>query len=108
MISQTIDCGCQSTLPIEQSCQCCECKDIGVSTSKDTETTTEQIMTGEKLPKSIQKDNHISSFDIAGDGPTPSSKKSDGTERAVAVTISGKTYGTYIFHKHLIVVEVLF
>ncbi|XP_072380774.1 uncharacterized protein [Diabrotica undecimpunctata] len=29
------DCGCQSRLPpIEQSCQCCECKEIGVSTTR--------------------------------------------------------------------------
>ncbi|XP_057671946.1 uncharacterized protein LOC130903723 isoform X2 [Diorhabda carinulata] len=31
--SQNADCGCQSTVfPADQSCQCCECKEIGVST----------------------------------------------------------------------------
>lgn len=38
------DCGCQATPRNEQSCQCCECKDVGVSTSKDTETITDVNM----------------------------------------------------------------
>ncbi|VEN34463.1 unnamed protein product [Callosobruchus maculatus] len=51
---QKRDCACQSSPPpIEQSCQCCECKDIGISTSHDSETITEA--TGDHLDYCAQE-----------------------------------------------------
>lgn len=93
--SQKVDCGCQSSIPIEQSCQCCECKDIGVTTSKDTETATEQTMTGEKLPKGVQKGDQSTSFHTSGDGPTLESKTTDGLDEAIASPAIRKSHGEY-------------
>lgn len=48
---QKRDCACQSHPPVsEQSCQCCECKDAAASTSHDSETNTDQVMTP-SIPK---------------------------------------------------------
>lgn len=91
--SQKVDCGCQSSIPIEQSCQCCECKDIGVSTSKDTETATEQTMTGEKLPKGLQKGDKSTSLHIAGDGPSLDPKTTEGSDEAIASPTIAKSHG---------------
>ncbi|XP_030751499.1 uncharacterized protein LOC115879012 isoform X3 [Sitophilus oryzae] len=44
-LRKTTDCGCQSKDQKHQSCQCCECKEIGISTSGDKETITEQEKT---------------------------------------------------------------
>lgn len=95
--SQKVDCACQSSIPIEQSCQCCECKDIGVSTSKDTETATDQIMTGEKLPKSIKKGDQSTSFYAPGDGPVLESRVTEGSDEAIAAPTIGKSHGKYMF-----------
>lgn len=90
--SQKADIACQSNIPIEQSCQCCECKDIGVSTSKDTETTTDHKMTGEKLPKTVQKDSQASSFHTVGDGASLPKITVD-TEETADRAVAGRTYG---------------
>lgn len=105
LASQKVDCACQSSIPIEQSCQCCECKDIGVSTSKDPETAIDKIMTGEKLPKSVQKDSPSSSYVTAGDGPTLHTKASDVTDGAIATAISGKTHGEYLLNNLAITIS---
>lgn len=96
MESQKADIACQSNIPIEQSCQCCECKDIGVSTSKDTETTTDHKMTGERSPKAVQKDSQASSFHTVGDGvsfPKFTDYTDETADRAVAAPSNGKTHG---------------
>ncbi|CAH1959903.1 unnamed protein product [Acanthoscelides obtectus] len=72
---QKRDCSCQSSPPsIEQSCQCCECKDIGISTSHDSETITEA--TGDHLDPCTQK----------------ASQKSITEEETVEITESGELF----------------
>ncbi|XP_076273051.1 uncharacterized protein LOC143204352 isoform X2 [Rhynchophorus ferrugineus] len=53
---RTIDCGCQSKDQKHQSCQCCECKEVGITTSGDKETITEQEETMGKQPASDLED----------------------------------------------------
>lgn len=53
-------------------------------------------MTGEKLPKSIQKDSQSDTFHTAGDGVTLVSKITEETDEAIATPISGRTHGEYL------------
>ncbi|CAH1132886.1 unnamed protein product [Ceutorhynchus assimilis] len=50
--SKTRDCGCQSKTQTDQSCQCCECKTIGTSTSGDKQTITEK---SEEMGKALEE-----------------------------------------------------
>lgn len=99
--SHKLDCACQASIPSEQSCQCCEYKDIGVSTSTDTETTTDHTMTREKLPPNkLQKDNQPSTTHTAGDGPSLP-KLTDESDQAIAIPTSNETHGKNLFFEKM-------
>nr|XP_023015414.1 uncharacterized protein LOC111504927 isoform X1 [Leptinotarsa decemlineata] len=93
---QKRDCACQSSTSAEQSCQCCDCKDVGVSTSKDIETNTETKMTVQKLPvkKAMEEGEPANpSTDIFASGEAAQSSGVSDVAEASALD-SGKTQGT--------------
>ncbi|XP_050300880.1 uncharacterized protein LOC126739300 isoform X2 [Anthonomus grandis grandis] len=81
------DRSCQSKNQTDQSCQCCECKTIGVSTSGDKETITE---TDEAMGRIVQ-DDHIEGTRTDTDSEFVTI--SDNTEHALAQTSSIKKQG---------------
>ncbi|XP_060535301.1 uncharacterized protein LOC132707454 [Cylas formicarius] len=60
--SHGVDCGCQSKDEKEQSCQCCECKEIGITTSGDKETITETDEMCKMVEETGEKDDSDSDF----------------------------------------------
>lgn len=92
LTDQKRDCGCQAIPQAEQSCQCCECKDVGVSTSRDSETLTDENMVRPSAIEPLEQIPEISENEQLSTTPAEGSRISRDFAEAVDVE-SGQIQG---------------
>ncbi|XP_048525691.1 uncharacterized protein LOC109538912, partial [Dendroctonus ponderosae] len=113
-INWTRECACQSKDQTDQSCQCCECKTIGVTTSGDKETLTEKDEEMCKIPQETldgaktDTDSEFVTISETTDhafAEVPSETKPEPQDAVEVPSKSSSPFGDNIISKEIVITE---